>query len=211
MTTNQFISLEKNLLPDLPSDFAIKKRLLLIVPVKHILRGINFEGSDFDSNSFYATFFVMPLCVPSKYLTFTFGERIRHLRGADRWNSESPDELAEFKNALKQQAIPYLSRVESLGDFVGMAKSSPSFSNPHIPNNIAYSLAREGNFEQAIELFDQISKGIEEKGGWERELAEQARLLGSQLRENPAVVQRQLEALEIETLRNLGLEEFRGN
>jgi hypothetical protein len=51
LTTREFVSLEKSLLPELPG-FAIKGPLMFIPPAERLLRGISFEGSSFDKTSF---------------------------------------------------------------------------------------------------------------------------------------------------------------
>ena len=89
MTTKEFVSLEKRLLPELPG-FAIKGPLMLIRPVECMLRGISFEGSSFDKTSFYVTMFVMPLCVPTNHLYLNFGSRVRRAEGGDRWSIGMP-------------------------------------------------------------------------------------------------------------------------
>lgn len=208
MTTKEFVSLEKGLLPKLPG-FAIKGPLMLIPPVVSLLRGISFEGSS-DKTSFYVNVFVMPLCVPTNYIYYNFGNRVRHVGGGDRWSIGMPKLTAELGEALKLQAVPFLSRAESLLDFVEMAKAKEFSGNRHTPNAIAFALARAGQTGQAISVLDELSSHLDPNVAWQREMADRARALRAKLVADPADAQKQLEAWEAETVLNLRLEDFRG-
>jgi len=206
MTTKEFVSLEKNLLTELPG-FAIKGPLMFIPPAKRLLRGISFEGSSFDKTSFYVAMFVMPLCVPTSYLYFNFGNRVRRKEGADRWNMGGmPNVVTELGSALKLQAMPFLSRVESLLDFVDEARSS---SGNHTPRAIAFALARAGQISQAVGVLDQLFSQLDLNVAWQRKIGDQSKALRAKLVTSPIEAQQQLEAWEIESVRNLGLEGFR--
>lgn len=205
MTTKEFISLEKSLLPELPG-FAIKRTVMFIPPVERLLRGISFEGSSFDKTSFYVNTFMMPLCRPANHLYLNFGDRVRKKEGADRWNITKPDVVTELTAALKLQAVPFLSRVESLLDFVEIAKSPPS--NQRSLEAIAFALARAGQIIQAVEVFDQLLNQVDLNVGWQRDLGDQAKALRDKLVANPIEAQQQLEAWEAETVHNLGFDDF---
>ncbi len=207
MTTKEFVSLEKSLLPELPG-FAVKGPLMFIPSAEGLLRGISFEGSSFDKTSFYVTVFVMPLCAPTKHLYFNFGNRIRHKEGADRWHMEMPNLVTELSSALKLQAMPFLSRVGSLLDFVGVAKSF-SASNLNTPKAIAFALARAGQTSQAVEVLDQLLSQLDLNVAWQREIADQAKALRGKLVTNPIETEQQLEAWEVETVHNLGLDNLK--
>ena len=125
-----FTALGKGLLPRMPG-FAIKGSMIYASPVGCILRGLDFEGSSFDRNSFYATVFAMPLCVPTDHLYFNFGDRLQ-IANADRWDINSPSVHADLASAVEQQGVPFLRRAESLLGFVEVAKSKSS-ANPHTP------------------------------------------------------------------------------
>jgi hypothetical protein len=207
MTTNKFVSLEKQLLPDL-SGFAIKGRLMFMPPVESVLRGIHFEGSAFDKTSFSVTVFVMPLCVPTEYLYFNFGKRLRHGAKGALWQIGEPDMLVELTSAVKLQAVPFLSRVESLLDFVEVARSFSS-GNPHTPRAIAFALARAGQSGPAAVVLDKLLNRLDMSVAWQRQIAEQATNLKAKLVASPAEARQQLESWEAETVRNLGLDDVR--
>lgn len=202
MTTKEFVRLEKRLLPDLP-EFTIRGRLMFIPPAAHILRGICFEPSAFDKKSFYVNVFVLPLCVPTQHLYFNFGKRV-----GTEWNADAPDVFSKVGSALKREALPFLSRVESLHDFVELAMSF-SLQNPHTPEAIAYAWARAGNVALATEELERLVRLLDAKIPWQRAMAERAETLKAKLLADPVEAQRQLEAWENESAKNLGLEKFR--
>jgi hypothetical protein len=104
--------------------------------------------------------------------------------------------------------VPFLSRVESLLDFVNVAKSY-SAANPHTRKAIAFALGRAGHTIEAVNVLDQLLGQLDLNVAWQREIANIANALKSQLVNDPAAAQRQLDAWEAETATNLGLESFR--
>ncbi len=86
MTAKQFVALGKDLLQQLPI-FAIKGKIMVLLPMEHFLRGISFDPSAFNRTSFSATAFIMPLFVPSPHLTLNFANRVRKREGGDRWDA----------------------------------------------------------------------------------------------------------------------------
>jgi hypothetical protein len=207
MTRAEFVSLEKKLLPVLPG-FAIKGSLIFVPPVRKLLRGISFEGSSFDKASFYINFFVFPLCVPTEHLYFNFGNRVRKRNGGDRWSKEDPKLVEELRDALKQQALPFLSRAKDLAGFAELAASFSS-RNPHTATAIGFALARASRSNQAVEVLGQLQTQLDLSVEWQRAIGDLSKHLRAKLITDPEGAQQQLEAWEGETVRNLGLEEFR--
>jgi hypothetical protein len=70
-----------------------------------------FEGSDFDANAFYVSVFFMPFFVPAEQLVLNFGRRLGNR--SCRWNKNDPDIDIELSDVLKNEALPYLSEVET--------------------------------------------------------------------------------------------------
>jgi len=206
MKTREFVAIEKQLLPELPG-FAVKGSLMFARPVKEILRGIYFAGSDFDKTSFYVNVFALPLCDPTTHLYFNFGSSLR-IAGGDRWNSNDPDVLADLGAAIRRDAVPFLSRAESILGFVELAKSS-STGNPHTPKAIAFALARAGRVDEAVNVIDKLLPELDLEVKWQSEIADIAKALRAKLLSNPSTARQQLESWEAESVRNLGLEGFR--
>lgn len=207
MKKKDFEAIGKRLLADLPG-FAVRGPVVFIAPVRGVLRGLYFEGSDFDKNSFYVNIFILPLFVPTKFMYFLFGDRLR-VDGADRWKADAPNMLAQLGATIKQEALPWLSRSKSLIDITRLAESHPNPKDLHVQQVVAYALARSGNVKQAVDALDRLLGLLSEEVPWQHEMAERAKVLKSQLLAEPTAAQRQLDSWEIETVRNLGLEEFR--
>jgi hypothetical protein len=205
MTTKEFVAIEKALLHGLPG-FTIKGSLLFVSPIKHLLRGVSFDGSSFSKTKFHVTYFVMPLCVPSKHLTLSFGNRLR-LRGIDGWDSQLPNLIAELGSALKEQALPLFKPMQSLADFIAYARLSPG-TNPQTLRSIAYALARSGQSDQAVAAINEMQKHNDLQFAWQKEISEESQALREKLIEAPDAANKQLEEWEACTIHSLGLDVY---
>jgi hypothetical protein len=208
MKNKDFAGLAKQLLEDLPG-FFVKGPMAASRPVKHALRGLYFEGSSFDAKSFYVWTFFLPLFVPAKHVSFNFGKRLRSPSGGDRWNADAPNLVAELKAAVKREALPFLSGIESAEDIAMVAATFLKAGDPYGQQAIAYAWARAGEGSRAVEELERLVCLLDAKVPWHREMAERAEALKTKLLTNPAEAQRQLETWESETSQNLGLERFR--
>ena len=204
MKTKDFIQLERQLIQDLPGG-TVNGSIIVICPSKHVLRGLSFEGSSFDAKTFFVFFFFLPLCVPTKNLYFNFGDRLRNSNGGDVWNANEGDLLAKLRRAISEQALPYLSNVESLENMVRVLSESPQPYNPHKQQAIAYALARLGRFEEARDALADLISRIDHKSPWQREICERAEGLLIQLKDDTAAAQKQLQIWETETKETLKL------
>ena len=205
MKRSEFASLLRHPLLQMEG-FVLRGTLLFKPPVDRLLRGFCFESSQLDRRAFYATFFVMPLCVPSSHLHFTFGDRVRRAAGGDRWNAEMPDLAAELATALKRAAV-FLSEIESLLAFVAYAESLPRTERNL--EGVGYALARAGHVAQAIATFDELLERVDMTVPWQRELAGRISNLKHTLIKSPENARCQLVSFERETIQSLGLDEFR--
>lgn len=206
MRTKDFVSLAKRLLPELPG-FVANGPMIFIRPVGHILRGFYFEGSSFDSKSFYVWMFILPLCVPAEHISFSLGKRIRGA-GGERWHIDAPDVVPELKDLLKREAVSNLSRIGSLRDFVDAASRWGSSDDPQTQEALAYVLARASKGGDAVLAIDQLLRSLHTNIPWQVEMTERAKTLKTKIQEDPAEAQRQLETWERQTAKNLGIEEF---
>lgn len=204
MKNKDFAALAQRLLPELPG-FAVKAPLMFIAPVGHTLRGLCFESHSYEAKLFYVWVFLLPLCVPRKHVSFELGKRI----GGDRWNADAPDTVRELGIALKREALPFLSPIESPHDVAQAAKSLRLPQNPNVQQAIAYALARAGDVDKAVAELDTLLAMLDVKVPWQLEMLERANSLKSQLLNDASSAQKQLEAWEVESVRNLGLEKFR--
>jgi hypothetical protein len=113
--------------------------------------------------------------------------------------------VKELSSALKTQAMPFLSSVQSLPDFVELARSRPP-GNPQSLRATAFALVRVGQTAQAVCALDDLLNQVDLKVAWQVEIADQARDLRAKLVASPSKAQRQLEVWESETVHNLKLE-----
>lgn len=206
MITSKLFALEKQISKALPG-FGVKKTHMIMTPVGQLARGMTFNRSAYDETSFSVTAFIILLCVPMDYFGFTFAQPIRHKGGGDRWSIDMGDLEAELIAALKQQALPFLSKGETLEGFIEMAKSGPQTGRTL--ESLGYAVVRAGDTKQAIEIFGRILPMLNTDIAWQRELGDQVRALSAELAKHPEKVQKQLAQREEETVRNLGLQEFR--
>jgi hypothetical protein len=206
MKIREFVALEKRLLPAL-SGFAIRGSLMFITPLGDILRGFDFESSSHDKKAFYVYAFFLPLCVPSEYLSFNFGNRLRYGR-ADRWSIMDRDFEFVLKSAMEKEAR-YLRALQSSEDVILALRTHVSRTNdPYGHEAIAYLLAKEGKVQVSLEALDSLIRMLEPSVAWEKEMASRAQLIKAKLLANPMEARQQLEIWQRETVRNLGLEGF---
>ena len=114
----------KYLLPKLPG-FEIRRKILFKKPLVPILRGFAFDDSDFDPDAVFVIVFVLPLYLPSKHLTLTFGNRLENRKGLLNWSAnwilrDPPDEteIQSMLNAMQCKGIHYLDRLNTPEDIV---------------------------------------------------------------------------------------------
>jgi hypothetical protein len=206
MKNKDFAALSQRLLPDLPG-FAVKAPLIFIPPVKHTLRGIYFESHSYETTMFYVWAFFLPLCVPTKYVGFNLGKRIEN-PGGGPWSADSPNLLLQLSAAVRRDALPFVSLIESPRDLARAARSLKS-QDPYTQQAVAYAFARAGDIDEAVAALDKLMCVLDLKTLWQFEMAKRAITLKAQLLTEPAGAQKQLQEWESESVRNLGLENFR--
>lgn len=208
MKNKDFSALAEQLLADMPG-FFVKGPLAANRPVKHVLRGLYFEGSTFDTKSFYVWVFFLPLFVPTEHVSFTFGKRLRDPSGGDRWKADAPTLVVELRGAMKREALPFLSSIESAEDIAQVAATFQKAETPYVQQTIAYAWAQAGHVKRATEELTELVRLLDENIAWQVAMAERAERLKAKLVTDPAEAQRQLRDWEIESVKNLGLEKFR--
>lgn len=207
MTNKDFAAVARLVAPSLPG-FAIKAPLMVIPPLKHTLRGLCFESHSREAKLFYVWVFFLPLCVPTKHVSFNLGKRIGSA-GDKPWNADAPNLVAELSTALKREALPFLSHIESPLDLAHAAKSLGNAQDPYAQQAIAYAFALAGDVNKAAVALDELTRLLDVKVPWQLEMLERANALKSQLYSDVSKAQSQLEAWGAESIRNLSLEKFR--
>jgi hypothetical protein len=207
MKKKEFEAIGKRLLPYLPG-FGVKGDILFIQPLGHTLRAIAFNGS-IDPRSFYVQVFIQPLFVPMEVIGFNIGWRARD--HCDSWNADDPNLIARLGTALERDALPFLSGVRSYQDVARAAERWKDADDPYVQQAIAYALARSGDVQRATAALDLLVKLLDTptKYPWQHALSDRALGLKKMLLSDPAAAQRQLDAWEVESARNLGLVEYR--
>jgi hypothetical protein len=195
-----------HLLRSLPG-FASHKRLLLMNPMHGMLRAIHFDPSAFSKEDFYVQTITMPLCVPADHLSLMFGDRLRHPRSPLGWASTLPDLIEMLLDSIKSQALPFLDSIQSANDFAIMARKS--WDNPHAPKQVAFVLARDGQYERAIRIIDHLLPTLHLDVSWEQAMFDQVSALRHLLATDPDEAQRKFLEWEDYTIGKLGLDGFR--
>jgi len=208
MTTREFVALEKRLLPNL-SNFVIKGRLMFIAPIARALRGFHFDPSAFSKQAFYVDMFFMPLCVPTKHVHFTFGHRVK-----SGWSADDPNLETKLTLAM-QEEVPFLAGLNTAIDVARALEPLTKTHNPHCHEAFAYTLLQAGEMPAALHALDTLLALIDSVKRanpdvtWELEIAARALLIRDKLLDKPEDAHQQLAAWEAETVRKLGLQEFR--
>jgi hypothetical protein len=205
MKTKEFSSLAKQLLPHV-SGMIIHGPMMLAVPVGEVLRGIYFEGSDFDAKSFYVWVFWLPLYVPTERIAFNLGKRIRG-RSGERWNAESAQLLENLATAIRCEALPFLGGLETPQGVVKAARLAAAESrDPYVHQALSYALAKAGETEDAVGAIDTLLGLLTPGIPWQAELGTRANLLKEKLLERIENAGAMLEGWRAESVRKLGLE-----
>ena len=208
MKNKDFAELAKRLFLDFP-EVVIRGPMVVVPPIKSVLRGLHFEGSGFDEKSFYVWAFLLPLFVPTKHISFNLGKRLRGPYGGDRWSVEMPNLVAQLGAAVKRDALPFLSGIESAEDIAKAAAAFQQSGDPYAQQTVAYAWARSGNVARAVEELERLMHSLDGKIAWQREMAGRAELLKAKLLADPREAELQLEAWESQTSENLKLGKLR--
>jgi hypothetical protein len=204
VTRKEFLKLQLSLLPELPQ-FKARGDMMYMPPAASLLRGISFCGSSFGKQKFYVSMFVMPLCVPSKSLTLSFGNRLRIGGTYDNWSDDRPDLREELLEAIKTQAIPFFDSIQSLNEFVEFVE--PTSVNSRRLEARGYALTRLGRSKEAIATLGSLLQ-IEATFQWEVDLAKEASSLLIVLKSDPDYAKELMIKIEQETRTNLKLPEI---
>jgi tetratricopeptide (TPR) repeat protein len=198
------LHLQQSLLPEL-SGFIARGDIMYMTPAVELLRGINFSGSGFSKQNFYVSTFIMPLCVPTKHLTLSFGGSLRIIGQLDSWSADRTHLKEELAEAIGTQAKPFLDSVASLDEFV--ERIEPISANPRNLEARGYALARLGRSDEAIETLRSLLQ-INPTYQWEIDLAREASSLLTALEHDPNRAKEITLNIEQQTRRNLKLPEI---
>lgn len=208
MNSKELVSLARRLLPQYPS-MILHRTMLVMPPVNPVFRGLWFEGSSFDAKSFYVWAFWMPLYVPAKMISFNLGKRVRVESGGDRWSSADDQVVESLNRAIRSDALPFLSELKSVQDAVRAARHAADGSkDPFAHEALAYSLAKAGDVEAAVESIDVLLELLSPLIPWQAELKTRALSLKEAIIANNGDVIKILDGWTAENIRQLGLEQL---
>jgi hypothetical protein len=200
----EMVALGKRLLQRLDG-LSQRGSLIFIAPITHTLRGFDFDPS-IDKNVFYLTSFFKPLCVPSKHLTFNFGQRLKGVG----WHVDTIGLEAELLEAMQSKLVT-LKALQTPRDVVKEIESWARAGNPKDVRKqeaLAYMRARAGEVPEAVASLYKLFGMLDPKIPWHREVEVRGRALALALEENPRTGRQMLARWELETVHNLGLAEF---
>lgn len=202
MNKKQLVTLANNISEKF-DNFSIHETLIITHPINHLLRGIYLENSS-ASDHFYIWYFCLPVFVPTKHISFNFGYRLKYA-GSDRWCANMQNLLPELVSGVNLQAIPYLSKFNSVNEFIDTVQNSDEIKNLHQIRALAYASVIVGDYKAAHSFFDEIKEKANIKIDWHIELVTQVTNLFDKLTFIPEDALKQLMSWELETLVNLKL------
>ena len=186
------------------SEFKIKGPMATMLPLGNILRGLYFDNSA-TPGAFYPEIFILPMFRPTLEIYFNFGFRMQDSHGFSQWNTANPHLISELKYGIKNFAIPFWEKAQTVLGFATMPQEPGSLKNLNNREGIALAWARAGNIPRAIEEIDQLLIVTDYKVGWEKIIADRVSGLKKLLLEEPQKAQQQLDEWEMQTRQNLRL------
>jgi hypothetical protein len=196
----------KEMLPHLSGFATNNKKLLFIAPIGHTLRAFLFETSS-DKNAFYFHWFFMPLCIPSNYLTLSYGDRLpAPVRTG--WALDIPDLPMQLVKEANKNAVPFLRRLDSIAKTISAIKARRRRLDIHDFEQIGYMLILDGDFSGAAKELAELKKH-NSTYQWEREVVARGLSVLELLKQDPMVALEQVKTWEAETIANLKLDEWK--
>jgi len=183
--------------------------MLISKPIDHLLRGFSFEASGFDASGFFLEAFVLPLYVPQKHLSFTFGSRIGSFWVID--NLTADHIMTNVLDCVMSKGLPLLDRSSTIRDFAQWADNLPHAADPHVQEAISFSfvLCREWHVANSklerhmMKLTEHIDDHPE--SNWIRDMFLRAERIHEALRVDPNSALHLLAEWEASSRRNLRL------
>jgi hypothetical protein len=192
-------------------DLELVKRLIVVKPIKHVLRGVLIDGTSIPQG-IKPRWFADHFFQPSRRYHLTWGELLKHPSYGFNWKVSQVDVQVQLFSQIEQSALPQVRSLTSLGTFVEFVSNNcfrhHLFDYPE--RKIVLDVAL-GHLDAAKEIAsDVISKRSLNDARLDDEDREHLRkvkalcvLLDSDDREGMA---RLLHAWEAETVRNLEIE-----
>ncbi len=185
----------------------IHRNFLLSAPINGVLRGVCFEGSSFDAESFYVWIFWIPLYVPTSVFYFNLGMRLCSESGGDRWNKLDDKLIENLTKSIVNQAVPFFQKVETQAGVVDSARVLAQESrDPYAHQALAFSLAKASDNDVAVGELDVLIQLLDHSVPWQNEIIERSKLLRDCVIAAPASVIALLESWTTANIQRLGIE-----
>ena len=190
-------------------DYRLKNRLIVKVPIGHILCGILFEPSAFSKEPFYINVFVQPLYVPSEHLVLTFGIRVP---GQWEYVPSQIDTVASLvSKGLEAHALPFFLSLATPELFYENAREKFPEENIHFQQLLvltAILLRKSADAQRHFDILKRLVEKTDRKITWPRAVLDETFTFLDESMRDLDVGREHLLAVESATLRALGLDEF---
>jgi hypothetical protein len=196
----------KEMLPHMPGFVTNNKKIIMISPIKHVLRAFLFESS-MDKNAFYFNWFFMPICLPINYLTLSYGDRLpAPVRTG--WCLDIPDLPLQLAKAANKSAAPFLKGLDSIEKTVSAIEARKQRLDINDLESIGYLLILNGDFNAAAKALAQMEKHSTTYQ-WERDVVARGQSVLELLRSDPIIAQDQIKAWQAKTITDLKLDAWK--
>lgn len=206
MKQNTAKAIIKEMLPHMPGFVTNNKKIIMISPIKHVLRAFLFESS-MDKNAFYFNWFFMPICLPINYLTLSYGDRLpAPVRTG--WCLDIPDLPLQLVKAANKSAAPFLKGLDSIEKTVSAIEARKQRLDINDLESIGYLLILNGDFNAAAKALAQMEKHSTTYQ-WERDVVARGQSVLELLRSDPIIAQDQIKAWQAKTITDLKLDAWK--
>ncbi len=196
--------------------FVAKGRMIYLLPVGTLLRGVVFDSSAFSATDFDPTVFVQPLYLPKTYISYTFGGRLRAADGRAFDLGENERIMDDVLSAITGQALPFLNRIQTPTELAVACDEPRRFSEQftwreddiNVLEVAAYSWLLANQDCKARHKLDQIDMRVRlgnDDRDWILELGERARRMSRLIRLDRIAAIAQLTEWSSSSARSLGL------
>lgn len=188
------------------SDLALVERLVVVKPVRHLLRGVYIDRTSAVSE-FHPVWAIVFLFEPEVIFSFNWGGRFQ---SREYWNVDDLTTQSDLCEAIEREALPKLRPVETLDDFMAYL-DNPRFTKlEDHPWRAAIVYAARGDFQAALAACARIEKGA---SYYARYLTDEYNYIMRDLRplverEDRVSLARLLHEWEAASVRNLKLEQY---
>jgi hypothetical protein len=180
------------------------RRMLIALPLNHILRGFYIEDSGLDKESFYVWTLVQPLYVPSNTIMFNLSKRLGKGTGT-RWNLNLPATQENLISYIRKDGIPYIKHVTTPDALVMFCDNFLDKNDPYVRQARAYSLVAANRTLEALGELNELSTSLDNKIPWMSEMKKRAEMLNYAIQAKSSDVSKLLLNWEKETISKLGI------